>query len=207
MVRKFLSTVSNFIWNICTFGFQKKYEVPRYGMYRKLENLFSSENNEVLSISHSNHLAKIIGLKNFKITEANYPQSNILNLKYPDNTFDFVISDQVFEHIDGDPQKAFDECMRVLKVGGIAVHTTCFMTAYHGPGDYWRWSFEGLKKLAKDHLVIQAEQAGSPVVHLLNFLGLIWAKVPDCKWHPFNYLCRINWPSWSNTVWELKKDK
>ena len=42
-------------------------------------------------------------------------------LPYADNTFDLVVSDQVFEHVQ-DQWKAFSEIFRVLKPGAHAVH-------------------------------------------------------------------------------------
>jgi 2-polyprenyl-3-methyl-5-hydroxy-6-metoxy-1,4-benzoquinol methylase len=43
-----------------------------------------------------------------------------------------VVSDQVLEHVVGDPQTAIDETLRVLRPGGIVIHTTCFMNPIHG---------------------------------------------------------------------------
>ena len=42
-------------------------------------------------------------------------------LPFDDNTFDFVVSDQVFEHVQNWPQ-ALEEIKRVLKPGGSALH-------------------------------------------------------------------------------------
>ena len=38
---------------------------------------------------------------------------------------------QVLEHIGGDPFTAVDETFRVLKEGGIVLHTTCFISPIH----------------------------------------------------------------------------
>ena len=37
----------------------------------------------------------------------------------------------MLEHVEGPPQNAIDECRRVLKPGGIVVHTTCFINPIH----------------------------------------------------------------------------
>jgi SAM-dependent methyltransferase len=42
-------------------------------------------------------------------------------LPYEDNTFDFVISDQVFEHVQ-DQGRAFQELLRITKPGGHGLH-------------------------------------------------------------------------------------
>lgn len=44
-----------------------------------------------------------------------------LRLPYPDNTFDVVLSDQVFEHVK-DQMPVFSELHRIMKPGGIAIH-------------------------------------------------------------------------------------
>jgi SAM-dependent methyltransferase len=44
-----------------------------------------------------------------------------LRLPYPDNTFDLVISDQVFEHVQ-DQGRAFQELLRITKPGGHGLH-------------------------------------------------------------------------------------
>lgn len=44
-----------------------------------------------------------------------------LRLPYEDNTFDLVISDQVFEHVQ-DQVRAFEELLRITRPGGHGVH-------------------------------------------------------------------------------------
>jgi SAM-dependent methyltransferase len=56
---------------------------------------------------------------------------SLLALNFADESFDFVMCDQVLEHVEGDPQLAFDETWRVLRPGGIAIHTTVFNYSYH----------------------------------------------------------------------------
>lgn len=50
---------------------------------------------------------------------------NIEALTYPDNSFDFVITEDVFEHV-RHPEKGFREIYRVLKPGGYHVFTVPF---------------------------------------------------------------------------------
>ncbi|MGR3607285.1 MAG: class I SAM-dependent methyltransferase [Sulfitobacter sp.] len=64
-----------------------------------------------------------------------------------DASFDFIFSLDVFEHIDR-PWLAAKEIQRLLKPGGVTVHSTLFSWRYHPcPIDYWRYSAEGLKSL------------------------------------------------------------
>ena len=65
----------------------------------------------------------------------------------PDNSYDFIFSLDVFEHINK-PWLAAAEIQRLLKPGGVTVHSTLFAWRYHPcPIDYWRYSAEGLKSL------------------------------------------------------------
>jgi SAM-dependent methyltransferase len=158
----------------------------------------------ILSISHSKHLLPLLGLTGkLDITEANYPEVNILSLPYPDNSFGVLVSDQVFEHIDGLPEQAMRETLRVLAPGGWLLHTTCFRAAYHGPGDYWRFTAEGLERLAILSGASEARggQHGHPAEIIVNLLGWNWAGVPKAKWHPFRWLAALNRHSYGNTVW------
>lgn len=68
----------------------------------------------------------------------------------PDASFDFIFSFDVFEHIDR-PWLAAAETQRLLKPGGVTVHSTLFAWRYHPcPIDYWRYTAEGLKSLFPD---------------------------------------------------------
>ena len=47
---------------------------------------------------------------------------DVQQLTFPDNTFDVVTSNQVFEHV-ADDKRGFSECCRVLKPGGALILT------------------------------------------------------------------------------------
>ena len=65
----------------------------------------------------------------------------------PDESYDFIFSLDVFEHIDK-PWLAAKEIQRLLKPGGVTMHSTLFSWRYHPcPIDYWRYSAAGLKSL------------------------------------------------------------
>lgn len=56
---------------------------------------------------------------------------SILEMPFKNNSFDFIISSEVIEHVT-DQQKAISEIHRVLKPNGILVLTT--------PNAFWHWS-------------------------------------------------------------------
>jgi SAM-dependent methyltransferase len=175
-------------------------------MYKQLKACFLANpvppNARALSISHSQDLVALLAGHTVEIAEANYPDHSILALPFSDNEFDLVVSDQVFEHIEGNPQVAIDETLRVAKKGGRIVHTTCFLTPYHGPGDYWRFSPEGLAYLCRHaHKIDQAAGWGHPLVPMVLALGLGRAPVPESRWHPFHWLATVNWSSYAFVVW------
>jgi hypothetical protein len=208
-VRKVIQAVGRGAHGILTIGLEKDYPFARFSMYRAIETLCQGLKFEgpVLSISHSQHLLPVMGVTGFELEEANFPEVNILKLPHPDGKFGLVVSDQVFEHIQGLPSVAFGETLRVTKVGGWVLHTTCFLTPYHGPGDYWRFSPEGLHQLA---LICRAAEAyaggsGHPAHILASFLGWQWSPVPKAEWHPIRWLAKMNRPSYASVVWVLAR--
>lgn len=54
---------------------------------------------------------------------------DIMNLSYPDDSFDLIVSNDVMEHIP-DPERALRECFRVLKRGGTVLATFPFHSAH-----------------------------------------------------------------------------
>lgn len=175
-------------------------------MYRRLSAVGASlplKEGKVLSVSGSSGLAGVMGIRAASLTEADYPEQNMLSLKFPDDSFDFVLSDQVLEHVAGQPQKAFDECRRVLRPGGIAVHTTCFINPVHGaPGDYWRFTPEALRLMAKDFSeIIECGGWGNFEAWSLIRNGLRFEGIPEVPWHPLNRIAVKNDPLWPIVVW------
>lgn len=205
MFRRVLSALAVGLYRLSALGLRKEFEFTRYRMYVRLREFgrtIPRRSGDVLAISHSTFLGEVLGLKDVKLTQANYPDYNILALPFPDASFDFVLSDQVFEHIEGDPQQATDECLRVLRPGGLMVHTTCFMIPYHGPGDYWRYTPEGLRFLCrKASRIHQAEGWGNTLVPLMTFLGFTRTPVPVARWHPLHWLAWWRRASYDHVVW------
>jgi SAM-dependent methyltransferase len=206
MLRRFLTAIVQGCYKLSALGFKKEHTFTRHAMYLRLRaaaNPLGPKTGQVLSISQSAFLCHVLELdSSVTIVEANYPDVSILQLPYADNTFDWVLSDQVLEHIKGDPQTAIDECLRVLKPGGHMVHTTCFLIPYHGPGDYWRYTAEGLSFLCRNAArVVESAGWGNPFIGLFTFLGFAFTPIPVSRWHPITWFALYHRPSYDYVVW------
>jgi SAM-dependent methyltransferase len=160
-----------------------------------------------LSIGHSEHLAKLLGFSDKQITDVSYPEFNILRLPFKDGEFDAVVSDQVLEHVEGEPQLAINELFRVLKPEGISLQTTCFINPVHGsPNDYWRFTPDALKLLTKQHGdTLDVGGWGNPYVWPFVFIGLRKQAIPNARWHPANWLATKNNSRWPIVTWILTR--
>jgi len=113
--------------------------------------------NLVSSINFSELDALEISGKEWK----KYPFKTYTNVTYPDfdvtnidkkyyNTYDIIIAEQVFEHV-RNPIKGIENIFSALKTGGYFLITTPFLLKVHAvPGDYWRWTPEGLNAVLED---------------------------------------------------------
>jgi SAM-dependent methyltransferase len=117
-------------------------------MYERIRSaLFFPLRGKILGISGIKNFYHIIDKAKAEVLEVNYPEVDMQKLPFEDSFFDFVISDQVIEHLEN-PMKAVKESTRVLKGGGTAIVTTCFLNPLHpSPQDYWRFTPDGLRVL------------------------------------------------------------
>src|SRR5262245_3504168 len=197
-------------WKISLAGLERGPHITRYFMYDRLARigpLLPNRTGRILSISHSANLGELLGLRPTKLDEANYPEHDMLALKSPDAHYDFVLSDQVLEHLEGSPQQGIDECHRVLKPGGIAVHTTCFINPIHGsPNDFWRFTPEALRWLHRGWAeVMECDGWGSFAVWSVVHDGLRFEGVPHARWHPLHRLATRNDPLWPIVTWVVAR--
>jgi len=93
-----------------------------------------------------------------------------------DNAVDGVICEVVLEHLI-EPSRVIAEAQRVLKPGGRFFFIAPFVFPYHGqPGDYRRWTKEGLRVEFGSFGELEIGIHGGPssaMVHLLSEWGYI----------------------------------
>lgn len=199
------------LWRLSMLGLARGPHVTRYAMYRRLREiapLLSQKTGRALSISHSGVLGELLGLNLTEVVAANYPEHNMLALDFADDSFDFVFSNQVLEHVEGDPYAAIAECRRVLKIGGIAIHTTCFINPIHGsPNDFWRFSPEALRLLHADWEVIECGGWGNLSVWNIAADNMRYEGVPHAKWHPLHWIAIKNDPLWPISTWVVARKR
>lgn len=123
-------------------------QLTRFYMYERIEAALAGPlSGKILGISGIEKIAHLIDSHHAEITAADYPAVDMQSMPYAANGFDVVVSDQVIEHLAA-PTKAVSECQRVLRPGGVAIITSCFLNPLHpSPNDYWRFSPEGLAEL------------------------------------------------------------
>ena len=177
-------------------GLRRGPGVSRYYMYRRLSGVLNGlpPGGRALSISHSRRLCDLLGPGTVEVVEANYPDFDIPSLPFAADEFDYVVSDQVLQHIKGNPLAAIEETRRVLKPGGWAVHTTCCVSRVsRDPGDFWRFTPEGLAFLCRDFSrIIEVGGWGNPCFWGLDLLGMRYDPVPESRWHPLHWIATLN---------------
>lgn len=106
-----------------------------------------------------------------------YPYEGVLivalgeNLPFIDNSIDAIICDYVLEHVKN-PKVIVDEICRVLKPGGLVYVGLPFIISYHSaPGDYFRWTKNGIQELLKNFQEIELKSAYGPTSAMTNILG------------------------------------
>ena len=130
---------------------------------------------------------------------------NVLPYPFEDNSFDYVISDQVLEHITM-PEQAIKEALRVLKPNGIAIHTTCFMNYYHpSPIDYFRFSPDALKYLHHGYSRIIIGGWGNRLAIAICMLGDRFRAIPipNHKYSLRNFIASYNKTRYPISTWSI----
>jgi SAM-dependent methyltransferase len=179
--------------------------LTRYSMYKSLTDALPQPlKGNILGVSHIKNFQPLIDMNNSRITITDYPAVNMQALPFRESTFDVVISDQVIEHLENS-QRAIDESRRVLKVGGIAIHTTCFINYIHpDPKDFYRYTPAALSYLCREFSeVVQCGSWGNRLAISLCFLSdrFRFMSIPDSKYSVRNWLASRNEKAYPIVTW------
>lgn len=191
----------------------KAHHITRLAMYNALDGLLASQNeltNKAISISGAAGIARVLGLLKAKVTETTFPEHTILDLKFDNGEFDVAISDQVLEHVEGDPFQAIRESVRVVRQGGHVVHTTCFMNEIHGaPNDYWRFTPNALRLLVEKAgcEVLTSGGWGNREVWAYLDLGFRFRQIPRNPANPIYQLATRNEATFPIVTWVIGRKK
>ena len=119
----------------------------RIVLYQECERFINEKidrsHARVLAVSSAFHFENM-GFSNF--TATTYPPFDICTDVLP-GTYELIIADQVFEHLEN-PEQAARNVYRMLAVGGWFLIATPFMLRIHPhPIDCYRWTATGLVSL------------------------------------------------------------
>lgn len=137
-------SVNNHIANIN----EKRYCLTRFSMYNSLEKFIKEKkySGKVLLISERQEQSiRNMFQDTSEFISTDYPEVDIMDLSnFEDESFDFIITDQILEHIPN-PWTALQEVQKKLKIGGIAINTSCSFHPIHDASDYYRFTVDGFK--------------------------------------------------------------
>lgn len=93
------------------------------------------------------------------------------NLPFQNNSIDAVVCDYLLEHTEI-PEAVIREAQRVLKLGGLIYMGTPFIIGYHlAPGDFFRWTKEGVRRLGANFEEVELKVAYGPTAALVSVLS------------------------------------
>ena len=118
----------------------------RYPVYKKIKKELGSvdlKSFETLEISSGEYWKKNFFFKSYK--NLNYPEFDICEKNKIKKKYDFIIADNVFEHLKY-PYRAAKNIYKLLKSNGYFLIIVPFLVRLHNvPIDCTRWTEDGLK--------------------------------------------------------------
>ncbi len=186
------------------------FHITRYVMYRRISEFFKTgtRSGKVLEVSGDRGaIFHMFEPTQIEYTPTSFPEVDAEHMPFADNAFDFVICDQVIEHL-ARPKTAVNEMKRVLRHGGwLIVATACMEVIHTRPdnvSDYWRFTPQGLQELlAGFSNIYQCEGWGNREALAIVLFGGLQKYVP-VSGHP--YLERVasyNEPHCPLSVWAI----
>ena len=132
----------------------KIFQLDRYLLARQVEAMghYISGRTLDLGAGHFDRYGRVFNCSEYvKMDVEKHDGIDVIgraeNIPFQDNSFDSVVSTQVFEHV-SDPEKSAREVYRVLKTGGHLLVTVPQTNELHSePNDYWRFTRFGLENL------------------------------------------------------------
>jgi SAM-dependent methyltransferase len=181
-------------------------------MYRRIAavaeglGIPNNRTTQVLSVSRSVALCDVLGLGGATITRADFPTFDLRCLAFDDDSFDALVADQVLEHVEADPSVPVRESFRVVRAGGLVVHTTCFVNPIHEEVDLFRFTPSALAMLFARHgEVLEVGGWGNRMVWVVEALGLRFQPVPHDVRHPLHRLAVYEEPAWPVVTWVIAR--
>jgi len=169
----------------------------RQTMYEQVDRYFRNlpaEKSRALEIS-----GRFYGNHSWAHYESwHYPDFDLCRPGETEQTFDVVICDQVLEHV-VDPCIAARTLFDLCAGGGHAVVAVPFLVRIHAaPGDYWRFTPDGLRVLLEraGFEVPAIESWGNRRAVRANFL--VWARTP-------RFGADVNEPAFPLNVWTIAR--
>jgi ubiquinone/menaquinone biosynthesis C-methylase UbiE len=123
--------------------------------------------------------------KRWKLDVRNLVVGDAMDIPTADNIFDVVFSSNTFEHL-SEPWVVAEECVRVVKKGGILVHFAPFSWPHHDKPDYYRYSSEGF-------------------AYLFERTGKVKTIKSETKKYDKPGKAAKNWKYWRTTYYGVKK--
>lgn len=189
----------------------RTWHITRYAMYKDLSNSLADLDapmKRALSISDSDGMARICGIKQAPILSTRYPEHDVRSLPFDDASFDFIFADQVLEHVPGNMFDIFKSFYRILRPGGHLVVGTPFFTEIHPtPSDCWRFTPEAYHLLVGQAglQMVKCSSWGNRLAWIYIVLGHRFDGVPEDQNHPITKLANYNEELWPISVWMTAK--
>jgi 2-polyprenyl-3-methyl-5-hydroxy-6-metoxy-1,4-benzoquinol methylase len=149
---------------------------------------------DAVEVSGSAHRDK--GWKSYTTLE--YPAFDLCNPPQTIPQFDVVICEQVLEHV-VDPIKAVKTLFRLAMPGGTVVVSTPFLIPVHGaPGDFWRFTADGLEMLLRS--------AGLEIVVVGSWGNAACVRANFRRWRAYRWWQTLaNDPNLPVVVWAFAR--
>jgi SAM-dependent methyltransferase len=166
----------------------------RFHMYHEIEKTLKKIGPKGIGLTIADWRPIIsFMMKDVDFYNLKYPEYDIQNLKHiPDESVDVFYSEMILEHIEN-PQAAIDESYRILKKGGVAIHTTVFIMPYHpSPLDLHRFSPEQLRRMHKAYSTVYTGGYGNWRSILTVLLRLTRFPVKYPTGNPLSWLIKGN---------------